>query len=367
LISSTAGRLDRLRILLKAQGLDALVVFSRPNCRYLTGFTGEAGAVIVAPDEVVLITDSRYTIQAVEQAPGSRVALVNDYPDDPVAFLLAELVDVDDSLVVGFECEHLSVKRWEKLQAAVGGSRSITMQTADGLVERCRAVKTPAEVDAIRMASVLTTRGLRHLERMKVVGRSEQEVALELETWLRRNGSDGIAFPFIVASGARAAKPHAEPSPAVIGSEELVVVDMGACVHGYASDITRTYCTGPVDRGLEEAYHLVLEAQKVARAAVRPGLSCRELDLVARDFFEQHGKGQLFGHGLGHGVGLEVHEAPHIGSRSDDVLEEGMVVTIEPGLYLPDKGGIRIEDTVLVGKDRGEVLTLWPRELRRLR
>ncbi len=364
---SVEMRVERVRRYMESEGLAALVALAPADCRYLTGFTGEAAAVVVTLDDLALISDSRFTVQAAEEVPHTRLLLSDNGRDDPVVdFLSQTLPPRHDGPTIGIESGRLTVKRWEGLRAQLDGER-LAWRLMDGLVERARRVKFADELEIMRAAGALTASVMAHLESIPVVGRTERDVALELELYLRRRGSEGIAFTFIVAAGPRGAMPHGEASDAVIPPDALVVVDLGARVHGYASDLTRTYATGQVTDELRAAYEAVRTAQAEAVAAVRAGVACREVDKIARDHLAAEGLGDLFVHSLGHGVGLEIHEAPSLSSRSDDVLEVGMVVTVEPGVYLPGRGGVRIEDTVVVTSEGAEILTECPRELRYLR
>jgi len=361
-------RLARARALLEEEGLAALVSFGAADCRYLTGFTGEAIAVVLTGSESILLTDSRFTTQAAHEAPGTKLVICGTGRDDQIPEILSERLreEGDDVSLAGFDFDYLTVKRWEHLRELLDAAGGLKWKLVDGLVQRCRLLKFPDELEALRLAGLMATRAFAYLETIPVVGRSERDVALDLEVFLRRQGSEGVAFPFIVAAGPRGAMPHGAPSTAVIEPEALLVVDVGAVVDGYASDITRTYATGSVGPDLTRAYELVREAQARAVAALRPGVSGREVDGVARSHLEAGGMSDLFVHSLGHGVGLDVHEGPNLSARSDDVLEAGMVVTVEPGVYLPGRAGIRIEDTVVITPGGAEILTEWPRDLRTL-
>ncbi|MGI5939621.1 MAG: M24 family metallopeptidase [Thermoleophilia bacterium] len=364
--SSVPKRVDRLRALMAKAGLGALVVFAPANCRYLTGFTGEAASVIVTEEDVVIVTDARFTVQAEVEVPRTRVILAVGSRDEPVRDFLTEARYGDGAAgVVGIDSGHLTVKRWEPLRELLDEC-SVEWRLVDGLVEDTRCIKFPDELVALRAAGSLAASAFTYLESLPVIGRREREVALDLEMFLRQHGSEGVPFPFIVAAGHRGAMPHGEASAAVIEAGQLVVFDIGAVVDGYASDITRTYATGPLDDDLLEAYATVRAGQTAAVAAVRAGISCRELDEIARAHIRDAGLGELFVHSLGHGVGLEVHEGPTISPRSDDVLQAGMVLTVEPGVYIPGRGGVRIEDSVVVTSTGVEVLTECPRDLRTL-
>ena len=343
--------------------------FGSADCRYLTGFTGEPVGAVLTAGESMLISDARFTIQAAEESPETRFVLAGDGRDELIVEVLGDMVRErgGGTIVVGFDPDHLTVKRWERLRELLENTESIQHRFATGLVERCRRVKFQDELEAMRSAGRLAAEAFAYLETIPVVGRSERDVSLDLEVFLRRGGSEGVAFPFIVAAGERGAMPHADASAAIIAPDRLLVLDIGAVVDGYASDITRTYATGPVSPRLAQAYEVVREAQALAVEAVKNGITARQLDGIARGHLEAAGLGDYFVHSVGHGVGLEVHEGPGLGSRSDDTLETGMVVTVEPGVYFTGEAGIRIEDTVVVGSDGPEILTECPRDLRFLR
>jgi len=364
---SVDRRVERVRRSMDSQELAALIAFAPADCRYLTGFTGEAAAVVVTRNDLALVSDSRFTVQAAEEVPHTRLLLSDNGSDDVlIDFLLQSPAMCDQSQTIGIESGHLTVKRWERLRQQLD-EKNFGWRLVDGLVEQARRIKFADELEAMRAAGALTASVMTHLESIPVVGRTERDIALELELYLRRRGSEGIAFTFIVAAGPRGAMPHGEASDAVIPPDALLVVDLGSVVDGYASDLTRTYATGDVTEELRAAYEAVMVAQAEAVAAVRAGIACRDVDKVARDRLASAGLADLFVHSLGHGVGLEIHEGPSLSSRSDDVLEAGMVVTVEPGVYLPGRGGVRIEDSVLVTSEGAEILTECPRELRRLR
>ncbi|HZJ02367.1 MAG TPA: aminopeptidase P family protein [Thermoleophilia bacterium] len=338
----------RLRSRLADDGLAGLLVFDLHNIRYLTGFSGTTAVVAVLPDEVVLLTDFRYRLQAADQAPDSRYLEI----EQKVSSLLPEvLVDVDGP--IGIE-DSLSVARWRSLEDSLA---EIEYRIAGGHVEQLRRVKGSEELEPLRRAGQLLAQTIGSLAERPVVGRAESDVALALEVYARERGSAAPPFDFILAGGARGAMPHAEASAALIEPDGLLVVDIGTEVDGYASDMTRTFATGRINEEKKRIFDVVRKAQEKARHAARAGITCRELDAVARDVIAEAGYAAYFGHGLGHGVGLAVHEAPRVSRLSEDVLKAGMVVTIEPGIYIPGVGGVRIEDTVLIEEDGIEILT----------
>jgi len=351
------SRADRVSDRVVALELDLLLVSSLVNVRYLTGFTGSSGLALVGPERRVFLTDFRY----VEQAE----AEVRDFdrerfPQQPFTHLAALLGP--GALRLGFEDSVLTVAEHRRLREAL--PEAVELVPAGTPVEAERAVKEPGELERIRAASALADDVYRLQAQRGLVGRTEREVALDLEGEMRRRGAEP-SFPSIVASGAHGALPHAEPRDVAIAAGTLVTLDIGARLDGYCSDCTRTWATGPLGTEETELYELVLRAQEAALAAVRPGPSGRDVDAVAREIIAAAGHGEHFGHGTGHGVGLEVHEGPRLGftEQSDALLVAGHVVTIEPGVYLPGRTGARIEDLVFVTDDGHEVVSGFPKTL----
>ncbi|HEU0337572.1 MAG TPA: Xaa-Pro peptidase family protein [Gaiellaceae bacterium] len=340
-------RLDRL-----AAGLDEPLLVTRGvNVRYLTGLTSSNAAVLVEPaGDATLYTDFRYA-EAASSVPDVTAVETGRYLVQELAVLLA-------GRRLAFEAEHLSFADHARLVA--GG---VELVPAHGAVERLRAVKEPAEADAVRRAAALSDAVFAELAGERFTGRSERELAWHVERRFRELGAEGASFGTVVGSGPNGARPHVEPGERTIGAGELVVVDAGAVVDGYCSGCTRTFATGPLPSDLAEAYAVCLEAELAGLAAVRPGVTGAEADAAARAVIEAAGLGERFGHGLGHGVGLEVHEAPTLRPGAENVLETGNVVTVEPGIYLPGRGGVRIEDLVLVTADGCEQLNGVTKEL----
>ncbi|HEV2290948.1 MAG TPA: aminopeptidase P family protein [Gemmatimonadales bacterium] len=325
---------------LEAEGLTALVVQHPPNIRYLSGFTGSAGLLVVRPAGVVLVTDFRYAGQAPQEVgPTAQVDIEPVNIWDRVRRVLGSADGV------GFEAHVATVRDAERL----GEGRRLV--PTSGLVERLRTRKSPGEVAAIVAAAALAQEALAEVLPGVRVGESELAVAARLEAALRVRGSEWHPFPTIVASGPRAALPHARSTGRTIGAGEWLLIDFGAQVDGYCSDLTRTVVMGKADSRQRAVYDVVEVAQRRAREGVRAGMSGREADALARDLIAQRGYGEAFGHSLGHGVGLEVHEAPRLSPTAEAVLPEGAVVTIEPGIYLPGWGGVRLEDDVLLAPD----------------
>jgi Xaa-Pro aminopeptidase len=352
-----SDRAQRLVELLPDAGVDLLLVSALVNVRYMTGYTGSNGLALVGPQARLFVTDFRYVEQAAEevdptydrrQAPQELLDLVGDLlPGGPVR--------------LGFDDAHLTVRQHAKLRELLPERAELV--TAGGLVERLRAVKEPEEIELIRRATVLADAALQEILERGLAGRSEREVAAALERAMVQRGATRPSFDSIVAAGPHGALPHAQPRDVEIGSGELVVIDWGAEVDGYCSDCTRTVATGEPGTEARGIYELVLEAQVAGVEAVRAGVGGREVDAVARHVIEAAGHGDHFGHGLGHGVGSEVHEAPRLSKRSDDQLRSGNVVTVEPGVYLPGRLGVRIEDLVVVGENGAEILTSVDKQL----
>ena len=344
---SIESRQQQIDDVIAAEGLDALIVTDLINVRYLCGYVGSNGVLVIARGRRVLLTDSRYMADARERTRG--VEVVQAGRD-----LMDRLADVVGSGRVGFEAEQVSVARQGRFAARLS---SVELVPTVGVVEGLRVIKEPDEVAAIRTAAGIADIAYRALIDDGFAGRTEAQVAWDLEGLMRAAGAEGASFDIIVASGAHGALPHAMPRPVPVQANSLVVVDMGARVHGYASDCTRTFATGPLPPELDEAYRVCLDAQRAALAACRPGVHTGDLDAVARGIISGAGLGERFGHGLGHGVGLDIHERPWLRQEGGEVLQTGMVVTIEPGIYLDGIGGVRIEDQVVITDDGCGVLT----------
>ncbi|WP_155297648.1 M24 family metallopeptidase [Deinococcus kurensis] len=345
-------QLQELRRALSRAGLDAAWISDPANVRAVSGFSsGKDGKVLVTQGAATLYTDARYTVQAAEESP------LDTFIARPPATLEHAAPGLT-GLRVGFEADHLTVAALEDLREHWPQA---TLVAVRGLVQSLRAVKTGAEVQAIRDAQALADQVFAEVRPLIVAGARELDIATEIELRLRRAGAQS-AFDLIVASGPRGAMPHGTASDRVIQDGDLVTVDMGAQLRGYNSDMTRTVAVGTPDTEMARVYRAVLEAEEAAVRAVKPGVRAADLDRLARDILTGHGLGEAFAHSLGHGVGLEVHEAPSLRGTSDDVLEPGMVITIEPGAYLPGVGGVRIEDLVLVTEDGYEVLSQSPKE-----
>ena len=345
-----SARLDALAAAVAGRELDVLLVSNIVNVRWLTGFTGSNALAVVGPAPRFL-TDFRYLTQAAEQLDAIWAREISTELLRPAV----EGLPAKRPLRVGFDDGDLTVKQHAELAELAGDE--VELVASGGIVEALRAVKDAAEIDAIRAAAQLADDALEEILAAGLVGRTERDVALQLEVAMRRRGAQAASFAPIVAAGEHGARPHAEPRDVAIGAGTLVVIDWGAHLDGYASDCTRTFATGELDPRDRAIYDLVALAQGEALAAVRPGPTGRELDAVARTIIDEAGHGEHFGHGLGHGVGLEVHEGPRLSKLGEDALVAGNVVTVEPGVYVPGAVGVRIEDLVVVTEDGHEVLS----------
>jgi Xaa-Pro aminopeptidase len=346
-----------LRVALDEAGLDALLVTHLPNVRYLTGFSGSAALLLVRPDATTLITDFRYAAQAQEEAGGAASVEVDR---KSVWERLGRVLGAVPPGALGIESQAVTVRDAERVAALTRGR---VVPTAD-LVERLRAVKSPEEVAAVRAAAALAQAALAEVLPSVRAGRTELDVGAALEAALRRRGSEWHPFPTIVASGPRAALPHARTSPRPIGAGEWLLLDFGAQVDGYCADLTRTMVVGArADERQRTIYELVRTAQQRALQHLRAGMTGREADALAREVIAARGFGDAFGHSLGHGLGLEVHEAPRLAPTAEAPLPLHAVVTVEPGIYLPGWGGVRLEDDVYLGPDGAVVLSDGPTEL----
>jgi Xaa-Pro aminopeptidase len=345
---------------LSAAHLDGLLLTGLSNIRYLTGFSGSSALLVVTPREVVLITDFRYQTQVADEVGDlARVAIE---PSSLWTGLWQQLAQLPVK-VLGFETAHIQHRDFQRLVEA--GSRWQWRPTVD-LVEALRERKDELEIARIREAADVATRALERTLPQIRVGMTELAVAGVLEKALRDEGSEGFPFPSIVASGPRSALPHARSSTRPLASGDLLLMDFGAEVGGYCSDVTRTMVVGRATDQHREVYEVVRQANDLAANGVRAGMSGRDADGIARHYIDRAGFGDLFGHSLGHGIGLEVHEAPRLARTADGALPEGAVVTIEPGIYRPGWGGVRIEDDVVLGAAGPHILTEFPRELMEL-
>lgn len=354
-------RLAALVAALTAAHLDGLLVTSLPNIRYLTGFAGSSALLFVTARDVLIVTDFRYQTQIVDEV-GS-LARITIEPQSLWVGLWQQLTQLPHLEVIGFESGHLLHRDFQRLLEA--GARWQWRPTVE-VVEALRERKDASEVALIEAANGIATRALERTVSQVRAGMTELEVAGVLEKALRDEGSEGFPFPSIVASGPRSALPHARSSTRRIESGDFLLLDFGAETHGYCADVTRTFVVGRAGAEQREVYDVVRVANASAAQGVRAGMSGRDADAIARDYIAQRGYGDLFGHSLGHGLGLEVHEAPRLARTAEGALAEGAVVTIEPGIYRPGWGGVRIEDDVFLGPNGPKILTSFTRELTEL-
>ncbi|HAO93874.1 MAG TPA: hypothetical protein DCR11_08340 [Deltaproteobacteria bacterium] len=336
--------------------VDAFLVTDIKNIRYLSGFTGSTAYAIVTRDVAWLVTDSRYMTQARAEAKGFKVRLFRK-AIETLKELLVEL----KVATLAFESNSIAYAFLLRLRKAFKG---VKLKPAPNAIQKLRAVKDADEVALIRASAALLDAGYKKAESILRPGVVERDAALEIEFAFRSMGAEGLAFDTIIASGERAALPHGKADFKKIKKGDLVVVDMGVLKDGYNSDETRTYCIGRATSEQRKVYEVVKAAQEKALDALKPGVSASAVDFVARQYIEKAGYGRYFGHGTGHGVGLDIHESPGIGPLSKDVLREGMVVTVEPGIYIPGWGGVRIEDMALVVKGGYELITATSKDFR---
>ena len=347
-------RIEKLRKRFEGAGVDALYVTNPENRFYLSGFTGTAGALLLCRDKSYLITDFRYVGQASRESPDYQVIEAAGESSEALPKLLSE----NSVLLLGLEGDHLTHNQFLALREKLSG---VELKNPAGLVEELRARKDKREIALIEEAVRLADEAFTEILPLIRPGVPEREVALQLEYSMRRLGAEGAGFKIIVASGYRSSLPHGVASPRIMAQGDLVTLDFGAVCGGYHSDITRTVVLGKPEKKQREIYQLVLEAQMSAIASLRAGISASEVDRAARGIIERAGYGERFGHSTGHGVGLSIHEQPRLASKDQFLLEDGMVVTVEPGIYLPGWGGVRIEDTVLVVNGGCRVLTRSPK------
>lgn len=354
-----ANRREKLRETLTADEIDALLVSSATNVSYLAGFSGDSSVLLVGHESDQMISDGRFTTQLAEECPDITAHI--RLPGQEMVPAIAEVVRSLQIRRLGFEAGILTVADHLKLQAALAG---VSLIGVEGRVEVLRQIKDETEIAAIRQSIHCAERAFAMLRAGLRIGDSEKDAADALEGYLRHCGATSSSFPPIVAVGARSALPHARPTTATrIGDDDFVLIDWGAAGHPYKSDLTRVVVTGKVTSTFESIYRTVLLAQERGIAAIRPGVKAQLVDAAARSVIEEAGLGNYFDHGLGHGLGMDIHEAPRLRQGSGVTLEPGMVVTVEPGVYIPGWGGVRIEDDVLVTPDGCEVLSAVPKSL----
>jgi Xaa-Pro aminopeptidase len=350
------NRRSRLKRFFKENSLAAVLFTDLRNIRYLCGFSGSEGALLVTEERAWFLCDSRYTEQAAAEVQGAEIRECGAVRIDTIASLASEY----HLGRIGFEAAHTTVSAFRRLSEKLNGVELVELGPD---LDEIRICKDSNEIERLSAVAALSSGALTSVLAKIAPGVREADVAMELELEMRRRGADGKAFDFIVASGERGAMPHGRASDKLIQSGELVTIDFGALKDGYHSDETVTVACGEPDSRAREIHAIVKAAHDFAIEAVRPGISCRDLDEVARSYIRDKGYGEYFGHGLGHGIGLEIHEMPTLSPRSSVLLEEGMVVTVEPGIYIPGFGGVRIEDTVVVTAAGAHVITAADKQL----
>jgi Xaa-Pro aminopeptidase len=349
-------RLEKVKEIILRQGLDGVFISSPVNRRYLSGFTGTTGYLLITGEKRLFITDFRYIQQAKQQCPEFEVV---ELPKD-ILDKLNELMKELDIRDLGFEDSDITYMQYCRMKDKLEG---INLHPLGDSVNHLRMVKNPEEIELLRTATRISEQAFEYIKSYIKPGVKEKDVALELEFYLRKRGVSGPSFDFIVASGWRSALPHGVASDKVIEKGEFVTLDFGGRYEGYCSDMTRTVVVGEYSPRQKEIYDIVLEAQREALQGIRAGMTGIEADRIAREIIEKAGYGEYFGHGLGHGVGLQIHEAPTLSVKGGTALEPGMVVSVEPGIYIPDFGGVRIEDLVVITEDGVENFNNSSREL----
>ena len=349
-------RITHSRSRLASLDLEGIIFFDLTMIRYLVGFTGSTGILFVGKDRTVLAVDGRYTTQARYETGGCEIIECND-----IIAGIAGIVAALPSGSVGFDAPAVSFEQYQRLESQRGATALIPLSDD---VRGLRAIKEREELDLLKEATAIAAAALQETVEGIGPGTIERDIAIDLEYRMRRGGAERPSFDSIVASGANSALPHAQPGSRRIERGDFLIIDYGAVYRGYHSDETCTFAIGSVTTERERIYNIVRDAHDRALDAVKAGVACRDIDAVARDVIENAGYGRYFSHGTGHGVGLDVHEAPKLSKESTDRLEEGMVVTVEPGIYIPDVCGVRIEDMALVGSNGCEILTRIPKDLK---
>ncbi|WP_232696079.1 M24 family metallopeptidase [Brevibacillus daliensis] len=351
-----ANRLSALRSALEQQGLEAIIIESQVNRQYITNFTGSTGWAVITGKDAFFVTDFRYIEQATAECEGFEV-VNNDRKALETIYGVLKQSSVNR---VAFEAAHISYATYEDWKQAFTG---VELVATKGLIEGLRIYKDEQELVIMREAAELADDALAHVIPMMKPSVSEQVVAAELEYYLRKNGANGSGFDIIVASGKRGALPHGRASEKLIEAGDMVTIDFGAHYKGYHSDITRTFSVGEPNAQMKDIYEIVLKAQLHAVNQVKPGMTGKEVDALCRDIITEAGYGEKFGHSTGHGLGMDVHESPAVSASSDVVLQPGMVITIEPGIYVEGLGGVRIEDDIIITEDGCEILNKTSKEL----
>lgn len=350
-------RITKLRELMNKRAIDGVLLVGDANRNYLSGFTGDESFSVITSDKAFFITDSRFTEQAKQQVKDYEV--VEYSKNGTFVDFLSDLVDKNAIKKLGFEEDILSFRNYSLYKNKI----SCELVPMEGMVEEIRIMKDESELVVLRKAAEIADKAFDHIIKFIKPGMTEREIGLELEFFMKKLGATALSFPSIVASGVRSSLPHGIATDKVVNRGEFLTLDYGCVYEGYCSDMTRTLVIGEPTGKMSEIYNVVLEAQERALKAFKPGIPASEVDKVARDFITEKGYGSYFGHSLGHGVGRQIHEAPVVGYRNTKELQAGMLVTDEPGIYIPDFGGVRIEDLLLIKEDGIEILSKSSKQL----
>ncbi|PAB60953.1 M24 family metallopeptidase [Anaeromicrobium sediminis] len=350
-------RINNLKNLFNESNLEAALIYKPENRRYFSGFTGTSGYVLITKDKNYFLTDFRYVEQAKNQC---RAYDILKFDNNSKGNSLYDIIEKLNVRKIGFESEFITLKEYETLKNKISNTDFIPI---DDEIKDLRKIKDSIEVEYIRKAASIADEAFAHICSFIKPGITERDIAIELEFFMKKRGATELSFDSIVASGKRSALPHGVYTDKIIENGDFITLDFGCVYEGYCSDMTRTIVVGKANEKQKEIYNIVLEAQKRALENIRPNVECSKIDKIARDYISEKGYGEYFGHGLGHGVGMEVHESPRLSPVSSDILKPNMVVTDEPGIYVPQFGGVRIEDLVVVTNEGHEVLSKSPKEL----
>ena len=349
--------INKLKSFLKSEN-EAILISSPENRRYFTGFPSSDGFLIVTRDDAVFFTDSRYTEAAQKSITACSTRLLTRLSVEPYEFLKERNIKI-----LYIEWENMTFALADSIKSAFKDIKAEASKELSTLIQDLRSVKTPDEVKKIKKAQKIAEDAFSHILDFIKPGVTEKQIALELDFYMLSHGAEALSFETIAVTGKKTSMPHGVPDDTVVQDGDFITMDFGAVFDGYHSDMTRTVAVGNVTDEQREIYNIVLNAQETALSLLKSGLSCKDADKAARDIIAKEGYGEYFGHGTGHGVGIEIHEAPNLSPRSEAILEEGNIVTVEPGIYIPDKFGVRIEDMALIAKEGYENLTRTPKEL----